>query len=68
MWRRTREWCAPAPRTRPGARRSTVWTVKARMGAVRELGLQLKESGIELVTLESTSVIWGGSRGVRHGW
>jgi hypothetical protein len=45
-----------------------VWTVKARMGAVRELGLQLKESGIELVTLESTSVIWGGSRGVRHGW
>jgi transposase len=58
MWRRTREWCAPAPRTRPGARRSTVWTVKARMGAVRELGLQLKESGIELVTLESTSDYW----------
>jgi hypothetical protein len=39
----------------PGARRSTVWTVKARMGAVRALGRQLKDSGIEMVTLESTS-------------
>ena len=38
--------------SRPGARRSTVWTVKARMGAVRALGRQLKQDGIEIVTLE----------------
>ena len=42
----------------PGARRSTVWTVKARMGAVRALGRQLKDSGIEMVTLESASDYW----------
>jgi transposase len=44
--------------SRPGARRSTVWTVRARMGAVRELGCQLKQDGIEIVTLESTSDYW----------
>jgi transposase len=44
--------------SRPGARQSTVWTVKARMGAVGQLGRQLKDSGIELVTLESTSDYW----------
>ena len=44
--------------SRPGARPSTVWTVKARMGAVGKLGRQLKDSGIELVTLESTSDYW----------
>jgi transposase len=44
--------------SRPGARQSTVWTVKARMGAVGRLGRQLKDSGIELVTLESTSDYW----------
>ena len=44
--------------SRPGARRSTVWTVKARMGAVRQLGRQLKNNGIEVVTLESTSDYW----------
>ena len=43
--------------SRPGARRSTIWTVKARMGTVRQLGRQLKRDGIEIVTLESTSVI-----------
>jgi hypothetical protein len=32
-----------------------VWTVQARMGAVRVLGRQLKSDGIEIVTLESTS-------------
>ena len=61
-WQRTPGWCAPAPRTRPGpapgARRSTVWTVKARMGAVRALGRQLHKDGIEIVTLESTSDYW----------
>ncbi|HWT79565.1 MAG TPA: hypothetical protein VN648_12340, partial [Candidatus Methylomirabilis sp.] len=40
--------------SRPGARRSTVWTVKARIGAVRKLGRQLAHDGIEIVTLEST--------------
>jgi transposase len=43
---------------RPGARRATVWTVKARMGAIRVLGRQLKNDGIEIVTLESTSDYW----------
>jgi transposase len=44
--------------SRPGARQSTVWTVRARMGAIGKLGRQLKDSGIELVTLESTSDYW----------
>jgi len=44
--------------SRPGARRSTVWTVKARMGAVRALGRQLRNDGIEIITLESTSDYW----------
>jgi transposase len=43
---------------RPGARQSTVWTVRARMNAIGKLGRQLKDSGIELVTLESTSDYW----------
>jgi transposase len=41
--------------SRPGARRSTVWTVRARTGAIRALGRQLARDGIEIVTLESTS-------------
>ena len=44
--------------SRPGARRATVWTVRARMGAVRALGRQLRKDGIEIVTLESTSDYW----------
>ena len=44
--------------SRPGTRRSTVWTVQARMGAVRMLGRQLEADGIEMVTLESTSDYW----------
>ena len=44
--------------SRPGARQSTVWTVRARMGAIRALGAQLKDAGVELVTLESTSDYW----------
>jgi len=43
---------------RPGARQSTVWTVPARTGAVRALGRQLRDQGIEIVTLESTSDYW----------
>jgi len=51
--------CTRTPHpSRPGARRSTVWTVKARMGAVRALGRQLHQDGIEIVTLESTSDYW----------
>jgi transposase len=51
--------CTRTPHpSRPGARRSTVWTVKARMGTVRTLGRQLKKNGIEVVTLESTSDYW----------
>jgi len=53
--------CTRTPhRSRPGARQSTVWTVKARMAAIRALGRQLKAGGIEMVTLEATDYwrIW----------
>jgi len=51
--------CTRTPhRSRPGARQSTVWTVKARMASIRTLGCQLKADGIEMVTLESTSDYW----------
>jgi transposase len=51
--------CTRAPHpSRPGARQSTVWAVTARTGAIRALGAQLKDSGVELVTLESTSDYW----------
>ena len=51
--------CTRTPHpARPGARRATVWTVKARMNAVRALGRQLRRDGIEIVTLESTSDYW----------
>jgi len=35
-----------------------VWTVRARMNAIRVLGRQLRKDGIEIVTLESTSDYW----------
>jgi hypothetical protein len=42
--------CTRLPHSaRPGARRSTVWTVRARMGAIRVLGGRLSEDGIEIV-------------------
>jgi transposase len=44
--------------SRPGARQSTVWTVRARMAAIRALGRQLARDGIEVVTLDSTSDYW----------
>ena len=48
--------CTRTPHpSRPGARRNTIWTVRARMNAVRALGRQLRKDGIEVVTLESTS-------------
>jgi transposase len=43
---------------RPGSRRNTVWTVKARRNAIGALGRQLMKDGIEIVTLESTSDYW----------
>jgi transposase len=51
--------CTRTPHpSRPGARQSTVWTVRARTGAIRALGRQLTRDGIEVVTLESTSDYW----------
>jgi transposase len=51
--------CTRTPHpSRPGARRSTVWTVRARKGAIGKLGRQLARDGIERVTLESTSDYW----------
>ena len=51
--------CSPLPHpSRPGTRQSRVWTVKARMNAIGRLGRQLKQDGIEMVTLESTSDYW----------
>jgi transposase len=51
--------CTRTPHpSRPGARQSTVWTVRARMNAIRALGRQLARDGIEIVTLESTSDYW----------
>ena len=44
--------------SRPGARQSAVWTVKARMAVIGALGRQLKRDGIQMVTLESTSDYW----------
>jgi len=41
--------------SRPGARRSTVWTVPATMNAVRALAGQLAAEQVQKVTLESTS-------------
>ncbi len=51
--------CTRTPHpSRPGTRRSTVWAVRARTGAIRVLGRQLARDGIEIVTLESTSDYW----------
>ncbi len=44
---------------RPGRRRTRVWTVTATMNAVTELADHLRCHQIEVVTLESTPVIWG---------
>jgi transposase len=58
-WPRSRVVCTRTPHpSRPGARRSTVWTVQATLPAVRQLAAQLAREGIQLVTLESTSDYW----------
>ena len=54
--------CTRVPGDGPaGRRRMPVWTVTATLGAVTELGDHLRCEGIEVVTLESTSGITGGS-------
>ena len=51
--------CTRTPHpSRPGARRSTIWTIQARRNAIAGLGRQLARNGIEVVTLESTSDYW----------
>ena len=51
--------CARMPNpSRPGARHSTVWEVQATMNAVLALAARLVADGVEMVTLESTGVIW----------
>jgi transposase len=51
--------CTRTPHpSRPGARRATVWTVRARMADIRALGRQLAGDGIDIITLESTSDYW----------
>jgi transposase len=54
--------------SRPGAQRSTVWTVPATMNAVRGLAAELARLKIQKVTLESTSVIRGREGTVCDGW
>lgn len=43
---------------RPGRCKAHVWTVKATLGAVTELGDHLRCEGIQVVTVESTSDYW----------
>jgi transposase len=51
--------CTRVPGDGPSGRRSMhVWTVKATMSAVTELGDHLRCQGIEVVTVESTSDYW----------
>jgi hypothetical protein len=48
--------CTRVPdESRPGRRRTHVWTVTATMNAVTELADHLRCQGIQIVTLESTS-------------
>ena len=45
--------CTRTPHgSRPGARQSTVWAVKARMNAIRKLGRQLARDGIEVTEVD----------------
>jgi transposase len=51
--------CTRTPHpSRPGGRRARVWMVTATMNAVRALAAQLKDEGIEKVTLEPASDYW----------
>jgi len=54
--------CTRVPdEARPGRRCTHVWTVTAAVNAVTELADHLRCQGIQIVTLESTSRITGGS-------
>ena len=44
--------------SRPGRRVNTVWPVTATMTVIAALGTRLKQEGIQMVTLESTSDYW----------
>jgi hypothetical protein len=44
--------------SRPGRRLNTVWPMTASMPAIVALGTRLKQEGIQMVTLESTSDYW----------
>jgi hypothetical protein len=60
--------CTRLPPARDGGRRaSRVEEVPARAAEVLALAGRLLADGVELVVMESTEVIWGGSRGVRDG-
>jgi len=59
--------CTRVPdEARPGRRRTKVWTVTATLSAVTELADHLRCHQIEVVTLESTSVIRGHWTAVCH--
>jgi transposase len=53
---------------RPGRRRNLVWPVDATTGAVLELADHLAAERVQMVTLESTSVIRGREGTVCDGW
>jgi hypothetical protein len=51
--------CVRTPHpSRPGTRQNAVEEVRARKGAITELGTRLMKAGVEIVTLESTSDYW----------
>jgi hypothetical protein len=61
--------CTRLPPARDGGRRaSRIEEVPAQAREIMALAGQLLADKVELVVMESTSVIWGRSRGVRHGW
>jgi hypothetical protein len=58
--------CPRVPGSRPDRRRA-VWRVEATYDSVAALMDHLRCEGIQRLVLESTSVMRGGYRGVRHG-
>ena len=63
--------CTRTPHpSRPGARRNTVWTVRARTGAVRAPGRQLREDvlpGYEHAANRAAMTLWCGQGGCASG-
>ena len=61
--------CTRLPALREGGRRAgRIEDVPATVPEVAALAGRLLADGVQSVVMESTSVIWGRSRGVRHGW